>query len=245
MSSYVLFLILGLGAGATYAILGTGLVLKYRSDRIVDFAHGALAMWIAYVFVDLRTDGTLPLPLIVIPHQITLSSAGIDTTLAIVISLVYAALLGAILYLAVYRPLRSAAPLTRICASVGVMLAFQAIAVLNFGTQSKTTPAILPSTPVTISGLSFPSDRIFFTGIVLVLALKPVLTVSVMSLVSPCSAARWTASTPRANLSITRRSKGASVGTIGRLGSSLILSGDSIVKPKLPLKVCANRQLSA
>src|ERR1700735_2807702 len=155
MSSYILFLILGLGSGATYAILGLGLVLKYRSGGIVDFAHGAVAMWIAYVFVDLRTDGTLPLPLIVIPHQITLSSAGVDTTLALVLSLVY-------------RPLRSAAPLTRICASVGVMLAFQAIAVLNFGTQSKTTPAILPSTPVTMSGLSFPSDRLFFTGIVLV-----------------------------------------------------------------------------
>ena len=44
------------------------------------------------------------------------------------------------LYLLVYRPLRFAAPLTRVCASVGVMLAFQAIAVLNFGTQAKTTP---------------------------------------------------------------------------------------------------------
>jgi ABC-type branched-subunit amino acid transport system permease subunit len=170
MSSYVLFLILGLGAGATYAILGLGLVLKYRSGGIVDFAHGALAMWIAYVFVDLRTSGVLPLPWIVLPHQITISAAGIDTTLAIVISLVYAALLGAILYVIVYRPLRFAAPLTRICASVGVMLGFQAIAVLNFGTQSKTTPAILPTTPVTISGITFPSDRIYFTAIVLVIA---------------------------------------------------------------------------
>jgi ABC-type branched-subunit amino acid transport system permease subunit len=176
VSSYILFLILGLGAGATYAILGLGLVLKYRSGGIVDFAHGALAMWIAYVFVDLRTNGVLQLPWIVIPHQITVSSTGIDTTLAVVISLVYAALLGAVLYLAVYRPLRAAAPLTRICASVGVMLSFEAIAVLNFGTQSKTTPAILPSTPVTISGLSFPSDRIFFTGIVLVLAIAFALT---------------------------------------------------------------------
>src|SRR5581483_8690537 len=171
MSSYILFLILGLGSGATYAILGLGLVLKYRSGGVVDFAHGALAMWIAYVFVDLRTTGVLPLPWIVLPHQVTLNSTGIDTTLAVVISLLYAALLGAILYLAVYRPLRAAAPLTRICASVGVMLSFEAIAVLNFGTQSKTTPAILPSTPVTISGLSFPSDRIYFTAIVLVLAI--------------------------------------------------------------------------
>jgi len=170
MSSYLLFLILGLGSGATFAILGLGLVLKYRSGGVVDFAHGAIAMWIAYVFVNLRTSGILPFPVIVIPHQITLDPAGVNTTLAIVISLVYAAILGAILYLLVYRPLRSAAPLTRICASVGVMLAFQAVAILNFGTESKTTPTFLPSTPVTIGGLTFPSDRIFFTGIVLVLA---------------------------------------------------------------------------
>jgi ABC-type branched-subunit amino acid transport system permease subunit len=171
MSSYLLFLILGLGSGATFAILGLGLVLKFRSAGVVDFAHGAIAMWIAYVFVSLRTSGALPLPLIVLPDQITISHTGIDTTLAIVIALVYASLLGALIYLVVYRPLRAAAPLTRICASVGVMLAFEAVAVLNFGTTAKTTPAILPTTSVTISGLTFPSDRIFFTGIVLVIAI--------------------------------------------------------------------------
>ena len=170
MSSYLLFAILGLGSGATFAILGLGLVLKFRSSGLVDFAHGAVAMWIAYVFVNLRTDGVLPLPLIVLPNQITIDSAGVDTTLAIAIALVYAALLGALLYFAVYRPLRFAAPLTRICASVGVMLTFEAIAVLNFGTEAKTTPAILPTTSITISGLTFPSDRIYFTAITLVLA---------------------------------------------------------------------------
>ena len=56
MSSYILFLILGLGSGATFAILGLGLVLKYRSGGVVDFAHGAVAMWIAYVFVNLRDE---------------------------------------------------------------------------------------------------------------------------------------------------------------------------------------------
>jgi ABC-type branched-subunit amino acid transport system permease subunit len=171
MSSYILFLILGLGSGATYAILGLGLVLKYRSAGVVDFAHGAIAMWIAYVFVNLRTSGVLPLPLIVVPNHINLSSSGMDTTLAIVISLVYAALLGAVLYFLVYRPLRFAAPLTRICASVGVMLAFEAVAVLNFGTEPKSTPAILPTTSLTLGGVTFPSDRIFFTGIVVVVAI--------------------------------------------------------------------------
>src|ERR1700722_3010740 len=112
MSSYLLFLILGLGSGATYAILGQGLVLKYRSAGVVDFAHGAVAMFIAYVFVNLRTFGQLELPVVLIPHQISLNSGhGINTTLAIVISLVYAAILGLVLYVLVYRPLRNAAQL--------------------------------------------------------------------------------------------------------------------------------------
>src|SRR5438094_1787640 len=144
MSSYFLFLILGLGAGATYAVLGLGLVLKYRSAGVVDFAHGAVAMFIAYAFLGLRQDGVLQLPWIWLPHKITVSSSGLDTTLAIVLSLLYAAVLGLVLYVLVYRPLRSAAPLTKVCASVGIMLALQAIAVLNFGTQAKTTLPILP-----------------------------------------------------------------------------------------------------
>jgi hypothetical protein len=107
MSSYILFLILGLGSGATYAILGQGLVLKYRSAGVVDFAHGAVAMFIAYVFVNLRSFGELELPVVLIPHQISLNGgAGINTGLAIVISLVYAAILGLVLYVIVYRPLR-------------------------------------------------------------------------------------------------------------------------------------------
>lgn len=171
MSSYILFLILGLGAGATYAILGQGLVLKYRSAGVVDFAHGAVAMFIAYVFVHLRSFGQLELPVVIIPHQISLNGgAGINTNLAILISLVYAAILGLVLYLVVYRPLRGAAQLTRVCASVGVMLALQAIAVLNYSTQPVATNPIFPSAPLSIAKVTFPEDRLFFTGVVIVIS---------------------------------------------------------------------------
>ncbi len=170
MSSYILFLILGLGAGATYAILGQGLVLKYRSAGVVDFAHGAVAMFIAYVFVNLRSFGALELPVVIIPHQISLNGGvGIDTTLAIAISLVYAAVLGLVLHFLVYRPLRGATQLTRVCASVGVMLAFQAIAVLNYSTQPVATGPIFPSGALSISGVTFPEDRLYFAGVVVVI----------------------------------------------------------------------------
>jgi len=177
MSSYFLFLILGLGSGATYAILGQGLVLKYRSAGVVDFAHGAVAMFIAYVFINLRGFGQLELPVVLIPHQISLNGgAGLSTWLAIVISLVYAAVFGLVLYVLIYRPIRSASPLTRVCASVGVMLALEAIAVLNFSTQPVATNPIFPSSGLSLAGITFPEDRLYFTGVVVVISVALALT---------------------------------------------------------------------
>ena len=171
MSSYLLFLILGLGSGATYAILGQGLVLKYRSAGVVDFAHGAVAMFIAYVFVNLRSFGELELPLVLLPHQISLNGgSGLSIGPAVVISLLYAAVLGLLLYVIVYRPLQSASPLTRVCASVGVMLTLQAIAVLNYSTEPVTTNPIFPSSGLSLAGITFPEDRLYFTGVVVVIS---------------------------------------------------------------------------
>jgi branched-subunit amino acid ABC-type transport system permease component len=167
----LLFLLLGLGAGGVYALLGLGLVLKYRATQVIDFAHAAVAMYSAYVFVNLRSNGRLELPWIVLPHEIQISSAGIDVLPALAITLAYGTLLGYVLFLVVYRPLLRAAPLTKVCASVGVMLGLEAIAVLNFGTTSLATGPVLPSTPIRIAGVAFPSDRLVLLAIVAVSAL--------------------------------------------------------------------------
>src|SRR3954453_17302287 len=74
------------------------------------------------------------------------------------------------MYWLMYRPLRNATALPRGCASVGTMLALQAIAVLNFGTTAKSTPSILPSSPIQLAGVTVPSDRLWFAAIVVVLA---------------------------------------------------------------------------
>lgn len=168
MSDFLLFLLLGLGAGAVYALLGLGLVLKYRSTGVIDFAHGAIAMWSAYVFVNLRSTGVLELPWIVLPHELQVSPAGMDVLPALGITLVYGTALGLLLFVLVYRPLLRAAPLTKVCASVGVMLGFEAIAVLNFGTTSLAGTPVLPSDPIFIAGIAFPSDRLYLAAIVVV-----------------------------------------------------------------------------
>ena len=94
MSSYILFLLLGLGSGAVYAVLGLGLVLKYRSAGVVDFAHGAVAMFCAYVYIELRSNGELQFPWILIPHQVKVASSnGMAVVPSILITLVYSAIL--------------------------------------------------------------------------------------------------------------------------------------------------------
>src|ERR1700755_813697 len=149
LSSWFLFLLLRLGggAGSVYALLALGLVLKYRSAGVVDFGHGAVAMFVAYVYIGLRATGSLALPWPVLPHSISLSGNAIAGPLSILISLVYAAILGLVMYVLVYRPLRHAAPLVRVAASVGTMLYLQAVAGLNFGTTEASTSPILPDSP--------------------------------------------------------------------------------------------------
>lgn len=170
MSTYLLFVLLGLGAGSVYALLGLGMVLKYRSTGVIDFSQGAVAMFGAYVFLGLRTEGTLQLPWIVLPHELRLSSTGMAVLPALVITLVYGTLLGLVVFAVVYRPLLRAAPLTKVCASVGVTLTLQAIAVLNFGTTAKAAPSVLPTTSIRIADVRFPADRLYLAVIVVVVA---------------------------------------------------------------------------
>lgn len=172
--SYLLFLLLGLGSGAIYAMLALGLVLKYRSAGVIDFAHCAVAMFGAYVYIELHDQGMLVFPWTVIPWHIQLFSAthGVSSGIAIPIALAYSAILGLIFYYAVVRPLRHAPALARVGASVGLMLFLEGVAVLNFGTFALSSPPILPQKPVRFAdGLIVPSDRLYLTGIVILIGL--------------------------------------------------------------------------
>jgi ABC-type branched-subunit amino acid transport system permease subunit len=173
VNAHVLFLLLGLGTGAVYAILGLGLVLEYRSSGVVNFAHGALAMFVAYAYLDLRQTGDLLLPVVGIPHRITLSAGGFSTVPALVIALAYAAVLGLLVFFAIFRPLRSAPPLARLVASVGLMITLQAMMVLNlgddaFGISGQSAGNLLPGETVDVLGTMVPRDRFYLAALTVV-----------------------------------------------------------------------------
>src|SRR3546814_11149817 len=55
VNEYLLFLVLGIGAGALYAALAQGILVAYRGSGVVNLAQGAMAMYGAYTFHELRS----------------------------------------------------------------------------------------------------------------------------------------------------------------------------------------------
>ncbi|MQA86616.1 MAG: branched-chain amino acid ABC transporter permease [Streptosporangiales bacterium] len=155
MKLVLLFALLGLGTGALIAGIALGVVLTYRGSGIINLATGAVAMVAGYAFWSLKTGffgfqlGTLP---------------------ALAITLVVATGVGALMEVGAFRPLRTASPLAKLAASLGILLTAQAAMLLGFGTTVKAAPPILPSSAVAVVGLTVPVDRFILAGAVIVIA---------------------------------------------------------------------------
>ena len=111
MAQAIQFAILGLGAGAAYTLLAQGIVLIYRGSGIVNFAHGAIAMFAAFFcFLTLVEE-----------H-------GWSVWTAIPVAILLAALLGVAIQNGILRFMRAAAPLVRLVATLGVLIVLQGLA---------------------------------------------------------------------------------------------------------------------
>ncbi|MFG1923365.1 ATP-binding cassette domain-containing protein [Cryptosporangium sp. NPDC048952] len=167
--NYVVFLILGLGSGAVFAALGSSLVVTFRSSGVVNFSTGAIALYTAYTFAYLR-NGSLLIPIPGLPQSV---SVGAPQTVAsaMVISLLVAAVLGLLLYVLVFRPVRTASPVGKAVASIGVMLAAQSLLALRVGTNPVSVDPFLTQERWTVGDVEIPLDRVMLAGIVVLIAL--------------------------------------------------------------------------
>lgn len=144
-------------------------MLVYRSSGVVSFAHGAIAMYTTYVYSEMREVGDLIFPVIGLPPRIHLTDHP-SFGLALAVALLFAAGLGFVVYVVVFRWLRGAPPLAGVVASIGLLLALQATATLQFGSTTRSVQPVLPSTPVHLLGVTVPSDRLELAAVVVALA---------------------------------------------------------------------------
>jgi branched-chain amino acid transport system permease protein len=174
------YLLAGLGLGALYAMLGSGLVIIFRGSGVINFAHGAFAMYGVFTFDQARRTGHVFLPWVDIlpthwlnlPVDIRLSDRGVSTQVAFVVAVLMAVLLGLLAHFLVFRPLKDGAALGKVVASVGVMLYLQGVAQLNFGSGGRKAHDVLSTGEIRNFlglGRTFPTSSISLVAIALLI----------------------------------------------------------------------------
>jgi sulfate-transporting ATPase len=144
-------MLLGLGAGAAYAITAMGIVVIYRGSRVINFAQTGLASVGAYTFYGLHRVG------VVLP-------------VAAVLGVCAAALAGAAVYVLVLRPLSHATDLIRLVSVLGAYLVIENATILIAGNNVLLAPAVLPGSYLHIGSLSFPLSNVYLLAIAVTLA---------------------------------------------------------------------------
>lgn len=163
------WLLLGVGSGAVLAALALGLVLTYQSSGVVNFAHAATGVFFARVFYEFRETGDLVFPIIGLPDRIhVIDTPTVATAFFLVIPM--AAWAGLLIYLLVFRPLRTSPPLARVVASLGLFLYMLAMIADRFPSTA-VIRRILPTGTVDLLDRVLFVDRFWLAGFVLVIAL--------------------------------------------------------------------------
>jgi ABC-type branched-subunit amino acid transport system ATPase component/branched-subunit amino acid ABC-type transport system permease component len=152
--NYLQFGILGLATGAVFALIAQGAVLVYRGSGLLNLAQGAFAMVGAYAFYTFHVQWHIP------------------SILSLIASICLCALGGWLMHLLVLRPMHQSSSLTRVVATLGVVLILQSGAYLIYGQYPKpTTSLISRKTVFLMSGNRLPIgvDSLTIIGIVVVL----------------------------------------------------------------------------
>ncbi|MCU1375913.1 MAG: hypothetical protein JWO68_3199, partial [Actinomycetia bacterium] len=135
--------ILALGPGAMLGLLALGIVLVFRTTGTLNLAHGAMATFGAYAYLQLGERQGLPL------------------LVALLLATVLTGMLGILVQLLVMRPLRDASVLTKLIASTAVLVIVQSALDLRYGSSDAFVPSLLPVSVVHLPGDTYVGvDRI-------------------------------------------------------------------------------------
>lgn len=115
----------GLASGAVICLMGLGVVVIYRSTRVLSFAQGTIASFAAYLYFQLAVEWKLP-PL-----------------LAFILAIAGATLAGVASEQLAIHPLRNADALTRTIATLGLVLVFQVVMRTIWGGSERFVPPLV------------------------------------------------------------------------------------------------------
>ncbi len=140
----------GLAVGGIYALIALGYTMVYGVLKLINFAHGDLFTYGAYLGLTLLTS-------LALTDRLGFA-LGVLVLVLMVMGLV--AVLGAILERAAYRPLRESPRLSAVVSALGASIFLQNALMLLYGARFQVYPNILPTTTLNVFGLYLPLMRV-------------------------------------------------------------------------------------
>jgi branched-chain amino acid transport system permease protein len=146
MSTFFLLSVTGLGLGAMYFLIASGLSLIYGLMGVLNFAHGAFVTVGAYAmwFTESKTGGLSPVPRFLVASLVGLAVGGL-----------FAALVELVLIRPLYRR-----HIEQVLVTVGLGLCTVALVTAIWGNDARVVPApAWLGQTTTIGGAHIPNDR--------------------------------------------------------------------------------------
>jgi sulfate-transporting ATPase len=132
-----------------FSMFAVGISVIYRASRVLNLAHGAMAMLPAYLFY-------------------TFVKAGIPVLVALAFAIICGALLGVFIERLFVRRLRAQGPTAQTVGTVAVTGLIIALTAKVWGTQSLLAPQVFPEGVLTIgdAGVRYGDIGLFFVGVI-------------------------------------------------------------------------------
>ncbi|RNC72197.1 MAG: branched-chain amino acid ABC transporter permease [Desulfuromonadales bacterium] len=150
-------LINGIALGSTYALIALGYTMVYGIITLINFAHGEIFMAGAFVGLFLVT---------VLKFNVFLAMAG---------AMIFCMIMGVVIELIAYRPLRKSSRLSALISAIGVSIFLSTLALMVFGADAKGFPdTAFPVQQVKILGAEISTLQLLIIGVsaLLMLALE-------------------------------------------------------------------------
>lgn len=142
MQQFIQLTVTGLANGAILALAALGFVLIFKSTGVINFAQGYFLLVGAYlVFAGI--------------------TGGLHWTLAVVLALVIATVLGFGIERLILRPLVGEDVISVIMVTVGLAAILQALVQLVWGTTPRRMPTFLPSGTLDLAGVRVSANRVW------------------------------------------------------------------------------------
>jgi branched-chain amino acid transport system permease protein len=147
MAAFLQYVIDGLAVGSVYGLVALGFVLIFKATDVFNFAQGDLLMVGGYLLFTGLATFSLPM----IP--------------AILVALAFAAILGVLLQVIVFRPMIGKPLLTVVMVTIALSLIIRAMMQIIYGPKERTLPHQLPSGSIAFLGLHVSTLDLIVMGV--------------------------------------------------------------------------------